>query len=189
MAIQSTNIYMKKLTFLFFTFFMVSIQMMTTYGQVEFQTLKGKQYSFEIQFPKSEYNYEQLSASQESWTSGDEPNAGIYAYKDNRFPGGQMGAATILSECRKAVKEDEIMTDYSEEKKEIPGGTKYEARFKVKTYDGQIQEYYLIIGILNGGDIDPDELVWAKAILVFSMESIENENIIETFFSSFELEK
>jgi hypothetical protein len=158
-------------------------------GPLGFQILKGKKYNFRIEVPKGDYNYSKSSSEREHYGTYNEPYIGVYAYKDAWFPGGELGMRDLQSHLRKGnLNSGNEMLDYTEVKKDIPNGYKYESTFKVKDSGGKIKEYYVILAVLAVGKYKFNERIWAEATLVFNKENADKELIVSKFFESFNLE-
>lgn len=168
---------------------LIIVQPLFSQKPLEFQILKGKKYNFRIEVPRGEYEHSKSSSEREHWGTYNEPYVGVYAYKDAWYPGGELGTRDLQSHLKKGnLYSGDEMLDYSEVKKDIPNGYKYESKFKVKDSGGKIKEYYVILAVLSVGKYKFNERIWAEATLVFNKENTDKELIISRFFESFKLE-
>jgi hypothetical protein len=177
---------MKKYVLIQVALLVLAVCKLSAQNSPGFQTLKGKKFNYQVTVPKGKYEYSKSSSDKEHWGTYNEPYAAVYAYKDAWFPGGKLGAATMQDHQKKGnMYSGDEMLEYSEVRKEIPKGYKYESRFRIKETNGNIKEYYVIVAVLTEGNYKFDERIWAEARLVFKVDNPEKEQIVSRFFDSF----
>lgn len=154
---------------------------------VSFQTLKGKKYDYRIDVPAGKYEHDVSSSERESWGGTNEPYVRVDAQKNIDYPDGPNWAARggmysfAVTEGRSYNGE---VAEFTETRKEIKDGYKYEAHFLLKSAEAS-REYYVIGAALTQGKYKFSERKWVIATLVFHKPHPDREAITARFFESF----